>query len=155
MKIKLIYLSLRSAMKILKKLKASHCFYTVQQIIWDSQKLIAKLIFNFFINLTMLEFYYRFQTLHDDSYNSKVRFRKCSNPIIVTKKSVRQFEPFWYFYWLLDELGDEETAAMLEELYCVACDKMFRSLAAKVRHILNRPREVGSGIFVRFKMSRS
>ena len=44
---------------------------------------------------------------------------------------------------------------MLEELYCVACDKMFRSLAAKVRNVLNRPREVGSGIFVHFKMSRS
>ena len=30
---------------------------------------------------------YRFQTLHDDSYDSKVQFRKRSNSIIVTRKS--------------------------------------------------------------------
>ena len=40
-------------------------------------------------NLDILELSYQFETLHDDSYDSKVQFRKLSNPIIVTRKPVR------------------------------------------------------------------
>ena len=39
-------------------------------------------------------FYNLNQTLHDDSYNSKVRFRKRSKSIIVTRKSVRPFKQY-------------------------------------------------------------
>ena len=36
----------------------------------------------------MIELFYRFQTLNSDSCNNKVRFRKRSNYIIVTRKSI-------------------------------------------------------------------
>ena len=40
----------------------------------------------FNVNLGMLELTYRFQTLYEDSCNSKVQVRKCINSIIDTNK---------------------------------------------------------------------
>ena len=45
-----------------------------------------------FVYLDMLELSYRFQTCHNDSYNSLVRLKKHSKSIIVTRKSVRPFK---------------------------------------------------------------
>ena len=46
---------------------------------------------SFFVNLSMLEFSYGFQTLHNDFCNIQVQFRKCNNFIIIPRKSACQF----------------------------------------------------------------
>ena len=46
----------------------------------------------------MLEWSYGFQTLHDDSYNSKVRFKKRNNSIIITKNPILYMLIFFTFF---------------------------------------------------------
>ena len=53
-----------------------------------------------FVNLGILELYYRFQTLVDDFWNIMVQFRKLSNSMIVNVKSIRPFKTCWFFTFL-------------------------------------------------------
>ena len=64
-----------------------------------------------------LKLSYRFQTLHDDSYNSELRFRKRSNSII--RMSVRPFynnflcDEIILFIWFLEYWFLEQQSTML------------------------------------------
>ena len=54
------------------------------------------------INLNRLELFYRFQTLHADSYRLGT-ITKRSSSIIVTKKSLSPFKTCWFFYFLYNK----------------------------------------------------
>ena len=51
------------------------------------------------VDLDMLEFSYRIQTLHYDSYNIQAKFRKNSNCLIVYRKSIRPFKTGWFIWY--------------------------------------------------------
>ena len=80
----------------------------------------------------MLHLFHRFKTLHEDSYDSQVQFRKRSNSIIATRKSIHaDFFLLFKQHFIRDKIIKKKTC------YTYSIDlKLYMMIPMTVRYNL-------------------